>query len=238
MEKLTLTDLAPSLLALVKSAAAPAEVRAAALRTLHHSSFIPHTSSLAAEALKLALTDKSETLRKEASRLSAAGGGADAIARLSATLQTGTLGERQSALQSLACLKGKEADDALRKALTQLLEGKLAKELHLDVLEAAAKRTSPSIKERLAQFEAKRDAKDPLAKWRECLTGGDAKAGRVLSTSGRKPPARAATSSPAWAAMSAPTSPGSRPSAVASMCSKASSCRTASSRRASSPCWW
>ncbi len=180
MEKLTLTDLAPSLLALVKSAAAPAEVRAAALRTLHHSSFIPHTSSLAAEALKLALTDKSETLRKEASRLSAAGGGADAIARLSATLQTGTLGERQSALQSLACLKGKEADDALRKALTQLLEGKLAKELHLDVLEAAAKRTSPSIKERLAQFEAKRDAKDPLAKWRECLTGGDAKAGRVL----------------------------------------------------------
>ncbi len=180
MEKLTLTDLAPSLLALVKSAAAPAEVRAAALRTLHHSSFIPHTSSLAAEALKLALTDKSETLRKEASRLSAAGGGADAIARLSATLQTGTLGERQSALQSLAGLKGKEADDALRKALTQLLEGKLAKELHLDVLEAAAKRTSPSIKERLAQFEAKRDAKDPLAKWRECLTGGDAKAGRVL----------------------------------------------------------
>lgn len=180
MEKLTLTDLAPSLLALVKSAAAPAEVRAAALRTLHHSSFIPHTSSLAAEALKLALTDKSETLRKEASRLSAAGGGADAITRLAATLQSGTLGERQSALQSLAGLKGKEADEALRKALTQLLEGKLAKELHLDVIEAAAKRTSPSIKERLAQFEAKRDAKDPLAKWRECLTGGDAKAGKIL----------------------------------------------------------
>lgn len=180
MEKLTLTDLAPSLLALVKSATAPAEVRAAALRTLHHSSFIPHTSSLAAEALKLALTDSAETLRKEASRLSAASGGTAAIARLAATLQTGTLGERQSALQSLAGLKGKEADDALRKALTQLLEGKLAKELHLDVLEAAAKRTSPSIKERLAQFEAKRDAKDPLAKWRECLTGGDAKAGKIL----------------------------------------------------------
>lgn len=180
MEKLTLTDLAPSLLALVKSTAAPAEVRAAALRTLHHSSFIPHTSSLAAAALKPALTDASETLRKEASRLSAASGGTDAIARLAATLQTGTVGERQSALQSLAGLKGKEADEALRKALTQLLEGKLAKELHLDLLEAAAKRTSPSIKERLAQFEAKRDAKDPLAKWRECLTGGDAKAGKIL----------------------------------------------------------
>ncbi len=130
--------------------------------------------------LALAIRDSSEVIRKEASRLSAAGGGTDALARLAATLQSGTLGERQSALQSLASLKGKEADDALRKALTQLLEGKLPKELHLDVLEAAAKRTSPSIKERLAQFEAKRDAKDPLAKWRECLTGGDAKAGRVL----------------------------------------------------------
>jgi quinoprotein glucose dehydrogenase len=180
IEKLALTDLAPSLLALVKNGTAPAEVRAAALRTLHHSSFIPHTSSLAAEALKLALTDAAEVLRKEASRLGAASGGTDAIARLATTLQTGTLGERQSALQSLAGLKGKEADDALRKALTQLLEGKLAKGLQLDLLEAAAKRTSPSIKERVAQFEAKRDAKDPLAKWRECLTGGDAKAGKIL----------------------------------------------------------
>ena len=180
VEKLALTDLAPSLLALVKNATVPAEVRAAALRTQHHSSFIAQTSSLAAEALKLALTDPAEALRKDASRLSAASGGTDAIARLATTLQTGTLGERQSALQSLAGLKGKEADDALRKALTQLIEGKLPKELHLDVLEAAAKRTSPSIQERLAQFEAKRDTKDPLAKWRECLTGGDAKAGKIL----------------------------------------------------------
>jgi quinoprotein glucose dehydrogenase len=180
MEKLTLTDLAPSLLALVKNSTPPAEVRAAALRTLGHSAFRTPHSALFEAALKAALADASETVRKEASRLSAAGGGADAIARLAATLQTGTIGERQSALQSLAGLKGKEADDAIRKALTQLLEGKLAKELHLDLLEAAAKRTSPSIKERLAQFEAKRDAKDPLAKWRECLTGGDAKAGKIL----------------------------------------------------------
>jgi len=180
MEKLTLIDLAPSLLALVKSATAPAEVRAAALRTLGHSAFRTPHSALFDAALKAALADASETLRKEASRLSAVSGGTDAIARLAATLQTGTIGERQSALQSLAGLKGKEADDAIRKALTQLLEGKLAKELHLDLLEAAAKRTSPSIKERLAQFEAKRDARDPLAKWRECLTGGDAKAGKIL----------------------------------------------------------
>jgi quinoprotein glucose dehydrogenase len=180
VERLTLTDLAPSLLALVKNASASAEVRAAALRTLGHSAFRTPHSALFDAALKLALTDSTEVLRKEASRLSATGGGTDAIARLATTLQTGTLGERQSALQSLAGLKGKEADDALRKALTQLLEGKLAKELHLDLLEAAAKRTSPSIKERLAQFEAKRDTKDPLARWRECLTGGDAKAGRIL----------------------------------------------------------
>ena len=180
IEKLTLTDLAPSLAALVTDTKRPPEVRAAALRTLGHSAFRTPHSALFAAALKLALTDPTEALRKEASRLSAASGGPDALARLAATLQTGTLGERQSALQSLAGLKGKEADDALRKALTHLLEGKLPPALHLDLLEAAAQRTSPSIKDRLAQFEAKRDAKDPLAKWRECLTGGDAKAGRAL----------------------------------------------------------
>ncbi len=180
IEKLTLTDLAPVLLDLVKSPRPAPEVRATALRTLHHLSFLTLHSSLAAEALKFALTDPAESLRKEASRLSAASGGTEALARLAATLQTGTLGERQSALQSLAGLKGKEADDALRKALTHLLEGNLPPALHLDLLEAAAQRTSPSIKDRLAQFEAKRDAKDPLAKWRECLTGGDAKAGRAL----------------------------------------------------------
>ena len=180
VEKLALTDSAPALSALVADTKQFAEVRAAALRTLGHSAFRTPHSALFDAALKLALADGSETVRKEASRLSAAGGGADAIARLGTTLQTGTIGERQSALQSLATVKGKEADDAIRKALTQLLEGKLAKELHLDLLEAAAKRTSPSIKERLVQFEAKRDAKDSLAKWRECLTGGDAKAGKVL----------------------------------------------------------
>ncbi len=180
IEKLTLTDFSPALLALVKNASTPADVRAAALRTLGHSAFRTPHSALFDAALKLALTDPAEAVRKEASRLSAVGGGADAITRLATTLQTGTLGERQSALQSLAGLKGKEADDALRKALTQLLEGKLAKELHLDVLEAVAKRTSPSIKEKLAQYEAKRDPKDPLAKWREALHGGDVQAGRVL----------------------------------------------------------
>ncbi len=180
IEKLTLTDFSPALLALVKNASAPADVRAAALRTLGHSAFRTPHSALFDAALKLALTDPAEAVRKEASRLSAVGGGADAIVRLATTLQTGTLGERQSALQSLAGLKGKEADDALRKALTQLLEGKLPKELHLDVLEAAAKRTSPSIKEKLAQFEARRDSKDHLARWREALSGGDAQAGRTL----------------------------------------------------------
>ncbi|PAW79740.1 MAG: hypothetical protein B9S33_18930 [Pedosphaera sp. Tous-C6FEB] len=180
VEKLSLADLASTLLLLVQNSAAPAEVRAAALRTLGHSAFRTPHAALFEAALKAALADASETLRKEASRLSATGGGVDAIIHLAVMLQTGTIGERQSALQSLAGLKGKEADDALRKALTQLLEGKLPKELHLDLLEAAAKRSSPSIKERLAQFEAKRDAKDPLAKWRECLTGGDAKAGKIL----------------------------------------------------------
>ena len=37
-----------------------------------------------------------------------------------------------------------------------------------------------NVKTKVAEFEKRRDAKDALAKWRECLEGGDAKAGREI----------------------------------------------------------
>ena len=66
--------------------------------------------------------------------------------------------------------------------LDKLVAGQVAKELQLDVLEAVQKCqslvTSAAMKERLAKFEASRDAKDALAKWRECLYGGNAEEGK------------------------------------------------------------
>jgi quinoprotein glucose dehydrogenase len=50
----------------------------------------------------------------------------------------------------------------------------------LDVLEAATKRGTPALKQLVQDFESKRNAEDPLAKWRECLEGGDPKNGLTL----------------------------------------------------------
>jgi putative heme-binding domain-containing protein len=48
------------------------------------------------------------------------------------------------------------------------------------VLEAANKRGTPALRERIHDFESKRDPQDPLSKWRECLEGGDPKNGLTL----------------------------------------------------------
>lgn len=75
---------------------------------------------------------------------------------------------------------GSVAEAALGTWLDRLLAGKLAREIQLDVLEAAAKFPSNVMTQKLAQFEAARLKDDPLAGFRETLYGGDAEAGRKI----------------------------------------------------------
>jgi quinoprotein glucose dehydrogenase len=58
--------------------------------------------------------------------------------------------------------------------------GKLSPTIQLDLLDAAAKRGTPELKTRLAEWEAARPKGDALAPYRECLQGGDAKSGRNI----------------------------------------------------------
>jgi quinoprotein glucose dehydrogenase len=51
-------------------------------------------------------------------------------------------------------------------------------ELRLDLLEAAATRKSGPVADKLKRFDEDRPKNDPLAEYREALTGGDAEAGR------------------------------------------------------------
>jgi quinoprotein glucose dehydrogenase len=48
----------------------------------------------------------------------------------------------------------------------------------LDVLDAAAKR--PALKTAVVSIEAALDPKDPIAKWRVCLTGGNVEEGKKI----------------------------------------------------------
>jgi quinoprotein glucose dehydrogenase len=133
-----------------------------------------------ANATTLALADSNPLLRQEAGRLLALTKPADAIGQIAAALEKGSTTDKQSALATLASMDNPVTDQIILSWLDLLQPGQVPKELQLDLLEAAAKRTSATVKAKLAQFEASRPKTDPLAVYRESLFGGDAKIGRSI----------------------------------------------------------
>ena len=102
----------------------------------------------------------------------------DAASRIEPLLDKGTVREQQAAYVALGATPGKSADDAIAKSLDEFLAHQVRPELQLDVLDAAAKRQSPEIQQRLQKVEASWDtAADSLAPWRVSLQGGDATSG-------------------------------------------------------------
>jgi quinoprotein glucose dehydrogenase len=132
-------------------------------------------------ALHMALADDAATLRTAGRRILARHRPAEAVPVLAAVLrQDASVSERQGALAILGDLQEAAADAVLSQWLDQLLAGQVPVEIQLDLLEAAGRRSSAAIKQKLARYEAARPKDDPLANYRETLAGGDAEAGRKL----------------------------------------------------------
>ncbi len=114
--------------------------------------------------------------------MAATGLGREEVSSVAKVLESGTITEQQGALNILAASGDPEAVKVLGAWLDKLVAGGVAKELQLDVLEAVQGNksllASATAKEKLAKFESSRDAKDALAKWRECLYGGNAEEGK------------------------------------------------------------
>ena len=183
---LRIEESAPVLADLVVGVKADETVRVAALQALWEMG----AAELGA-ALEAGAKDASEKVRKAAAKLSvqaspvarrgaapAAGAGGDKIAKLAAILESGTLSEKQNAYATLAGVEGAAVDTLIGQALASLKAGKVPAELQLDVLDAAAKR--PGLKGALAAIEAGLDAKDPIARWRVCLSGGNVEEGKKI----------------------------------------------------------
>ena len=180
VEKLALTEAAPQLAALVQAASQPTPVRLASLRTLAHSAFRTPHSALLSASVTLALADTDPSVRREAVKLAAVANPTTAVPlleRLLATEQDTRLG--QAALTALGDLPGPAADAVLAQQLTLLTACKLAPELHLDLLEAAAKRPA-ALASTLQRFTSSLPPADPLAPFRTALVGGDAVEGKRL----------------------------------------------------------
>ena len=178
VEQFGMKEVALDLAGIVANTQNDSAVRVAALKAM-----AARGDAKLAEAVKIAAADKSESLRKEATRQQTTIKPANATATLVAALGKGTTGEKQNALVTLGDLKDAGADVVLAEQLDLLLTANLAPELQLDLIEAAAKRMAPAVKERLAKFEASLDLrvkKDPLAKHRVALAGGNAEAGKKI----------------------------------------------------------
>jgi quinoprotein glucose dehydrogenase len=132
------------------------------------------------DLLHLALNGKSKDLASAASKFVGKLPPKEALALSLRMVESDRVADLQSGVQTLAQLKDPKADIALEAAMTRVLDGKMPAGAVLDVLEAAGKRGTPALRERIKDFESKRDPQDLLSKWRECLEGGDPKNGLTL----------------------------------------------------------
>jgi quinoprotein glucose dehydrogenase len=173
--KLGIKEIAPVLYDLVADTKQTPAARVEALRSLE-----ALKDSRREKATQLALADGNALVRTEGRRLLAQAKPAEAIPVLARAINEGEVADRQGAFAILAGIQGTEADDLLAGAMARLLKKQLPPEVHLDLLDAAAKHPTAKIKEQLAAFETTRRKEDHLAAYRETLVGGDAERGRNL----------------------------------------------------------
>jgi quinoprotein glucose dehydrogenase len=97
-------------------------------------------------------------------------------------IERGSLADRQGAIAVLGALRGEPARRAVLRLLDQLIAGKLAPEIQLDLVEAAGRRTEPEVRDKLRAYQDAKPKGDPLAPYREALAGGNARRGRAVFT--------------------------------------------------------
>lgn len=150
-------------------------VRVTALRLL------PETANPELTAkLKPLLADSDSVVRIAAAGVLGKTDPGPAVASLAGALTAGTPEDSRAVFTALGGLTGTETDTLLAVQLDRLNEGKVPAGARLELLEAAAKREAPAVREALAKYEASLPKDDPLAAFSMALEGGDAVAGKRL----------------------------------------------------------
>ncbi|MES2709855.1 MAG: PVC-type heme-binding CxxCH protein [Verrucomicrobiota bacterium] len=150
-------------------------VRVTALRLLPEAA----NPELAAK-LKPLLADADSTVRIAAAGVLGKTDPGPAVESLAAALMAGTPEDSRGVFTALDGLPGAEAEAVLAAQLDRLSAGGVPAGAKLELLEAAAKREAPAVKEALAKYEAALPKDDVLAPFSVALEGGDAVAGKRL----------------------------------------------------------
>ncbi|MDB6148811.1 MAG: hypothetical protein JWQ44_259 [Chthoniobacter sp.] len=172
---LRIASVADTLLTVVGAATQSGATRAAALRALDAIG-----SPKLTNGVEVALGTNEPMLLEAARQLAGKASPTLAVQVNARVLGKGSLREQQEALATIAAQPIPEAERVLAEQMDLLIAGKLKPGLQLDVLEAATSRNVPALQQRLAIYDASRSNADALAKWSECLEGGDAKLGRKI----------------------------------------------------------
>lgn len=163
---------------IVTQAGVNSELRLEALDTLKTQSY--HELD---EVIERGLSSDDVALRKRSLEL-LEGKPQRALATIGRVLDdSSNLSEQQHAITFLAMLKTEAADARLAAEFGKLVAGEATPGTELELVEAARSRAESlaELATALAAFDATRveaTSADPLAAWSECLTGGDAEAGR------------------------------------------------------------
>ncbi len=170
---LRIAEAVPALVALATDGKAAASTRIESLKSLE----LIGDPKLGDAAASAAEADDAR-VRAEGQRLLAKVQPERAVPLLAKVLKSGSIRERQGALNVLGGLARTEADALIAR---HLKAKDLPPEVELDLLDAAAKRSvDPAIKSSLDARAAARPEGDPLAEYRPILVGGDSARGRAL----------------------------------------------------------
>jgi quinoprotein glucose dehydrogenase len=173
-KKLEIENVSAELAQIVTNKAEPSEIRVESLQALAAFKY-PKLG----EVSKLAAVDGDPALKKLASGLQVRSQPGDATTPLLHMLDTGSILEKQNALEMLGTMQGRTIDPVISMWLDRVVAGKAPKELEMEILEAAGKRSDPLVKSQLDRYNQRR-SKDALANYSECLAGGDADAGKKI----------------------------------------------------------
>jgi len=131
-----------------------------------------------------ALADRDERLRAEARRILARLDPARLLALADDVLDRGSIRERQSMIDTVARLEIEDAEALIATWTDRLLAGQTPAALQLDLLLAARtlaeKNPTSGLAERMRAYEATKPDGDAVARFQECLEGGDAQEGRRI----------------------------------------------------------
>lgn len=177
VEKAKLATLSPVVAALAQDGARPPAVRIAALDALAATG----GGDLRA-VVEVMLKDGNDGVRGAARRHLSRLDPAQALAILDKVLAQGSVREQQDACSILGEMGDARAADVLALELGRLLDGTLAPEVALDLLQAARRKEGHErIKAQLAKHAAAKPAGDKVAALIECAAGGDARRGRRVA---------------------------------------------------------